>query len=162
MAERFPSESWNPLDDYGRMFESGIGSDFSIVCTKNNSVADPQIRETTGLFVITNEKLCVYEEDGENGENGENGEDGENEEDLVVDVEGEDNEDKTVTSEVVNEVVYEKFRTSAALPERLYLDWEHSDLENFFDQKWVDFLDRSSKDLDDQVTTQFIISLRSN
>ena len=148
MAERFPSESWNPLDDYGRMFESGIGSDFSIVCTKNNSVADPQIRETTGLFVITNEKLCVYGDDEE---------DGENEEDLVVDVEGEDNEDKIVTSEVVNEVVYEKFRTSATLPERLYLDWEHSDLENFFDQKWVDFLDRSSKDLDDQVTTQFMI-----
>jgi hypothetical protein len=120
MAKRFRSESWNPLDDYGRMFESGVGSDFSIVCTKKNSVADPQIRETKALFFIGNEKNEEDEEDEE------------------------------------EEGVYEKFGTSTSSPERLYLDWKHSDVENFFDQKWVDFLDRSTKDLDDQVITSFM------
>jgi hypothetical protein len=108
------------------MFESGVGSDFSIVCTKKNSVADPQIRETKGLFVIINEK---------------------NEEEEVDEEDGEDEEE---------EVVYEKFGTSTASPERLYLGWKHSDLENFFDQKWVDYLDRSTKDLDVQVTCAFL------
>jgi hypothetical protein len=149
MAKRFRSELWNPVNDLARMFESGIMSDFSIVCTKKDSVADPQIRETKGLFVITNPKA---EEDGETGENEENQENGENEEDRVVDVEGEDNEDEIVISEGVDEDGYEKFGTSTASPEHLCLDWRHSDLENFFDQKWLDYLDRSTKDFDDQVT----------
>ena len=133
MAKRFRSESWNPLDDYGRMFESGVGSDFSIVCTKKNSVADPQIQETKGLFFIESVKNV-----------------------FLKFLPGEDGQDELITSDREFDVVFEKFGTSAASPERLYLDWKHSDLKNFFDQEWVDFLERSTKNLDDQVTSYHV------
>jgi hypothetical protein len=140
------------------MFESGVGSDFSIVCTKKNSVADPQTRETKGLFVITNEK---DEEDKDDKENGEEEEKEEKEEDEEEEENGEEEEDGEKGEEEENgeneeeeedEVVYEKFGTSNVSPEYLILDWCHSDWENFFDQKWIDYLGRSTKDLDDQVT----------
>jgi hypothetical protein len=132
MAKRFKSDSWSPNSDFRRLFETGNGSDFRIVCTAKDEIdldddetdddvekgpsGGSQIRETERIFVINKSS-----EDGS---------------------------------------IVEKFQSSFASEHTsarfLRLDWISSDRYKFFDSKSIDFFLRDYESLQEQVTILFI------